>query len=914
MTVHRYPPAAVVADLVRAGLGAVLAAAPLVFLPLARWLTGLLVIMFALFVLYAAAGVGRGLARIEADRDGVRLAGLWRQRTVAWERLRRLRLTYHSTWANRGDGWMTLSLTADDRIDFEFPDRRFRRDRPPGGDGGRAPAPSVRCGDTVQPARTRRRPPRHRGGRAMTDLLAVERLVVGFTGQGGTVRAVDDLSFRVRKGSAVAIVGESGSGKSVTAQTILGILPRNGRILSGSIRLAAPGDAGTIDLTALPPESDAYLAIRGKRVAMIFQEPMTSLSPLHTIGDQVSEALFLHTAIGRSDGKQRTLDMLRLVGFDNPPRAFDTYPFELSGGLRQRAMIAMALICRPALLIADEPSTALDVTIQAQILKLIGELRRELGMAVLLITHDLGVVANVAEEVVVMYNGRAVESGGIDDIFRRPQHPYLKGLLGAVPHFDMRPGERLKPLREINRFEGHLLKAAAPGAAAGDGEASGPLLEVVDLVKTFSSRKGRGMFGSGPASRVTAVDRVGFSVHRGECVGLVGESGCGKTTVSKMILRGVEPDSGSVLYHDGRTVDLLALERRAMFSYRRKIQYIFQDPHSSLNPRMTVYDILTEPLIVHGVGDSRYRRQLVAELMQRVGLDPRFLRRHPHSFSGGQRQRIGIARALALRPDLIICDEPVSALDVSVQAQILNLLKALQADLGLTYLFISHNLAVVDYMADRILVMCAGRIVEEAPREILFRRPAHPYTRALLAAVPFPDPDRQLDFSRLMDGRASESGRLAPTIRRRGRRRDRHDRSRPGPPGAGAGGAPGDEGRRRVMSGRLCVLVTAFVLAAAAAAADYIETPSLAANVAEGRLPPVAARLPRVPRIIDAAAFGGSNGVHGGTLRLLMSQPKDTRMMVVYGYARLVGYTTDWHLAPDLLAAVEVDEGRDLYL
>ena len=593
----------------------------------------------------------------------------------------------------------------------------------------------------------------------MTDLLVVEGLAVGFSGQGGLVRAVEDLSFRVRKGSAVAIVGESGSGKSVTAQTILGILPRNGRILAGSIHLADPaGGDGTIELTALPPESDTYRSIRGKQVAMIFQEPMTSLSPLHTIGNQVSEALFLHTTVDRDEGKRRTLDMLRLVGFDNPERAFDTYPFELSGGLRQRAMIAMALICRPALLIADEPSTALDVTIQAQILRLIGELRRELGMALLLITHDLGVVANVAEEVVVMYRGRAVESGSIDDIFRRPQHPYLKGLLGAVPHFNMLPGERLKPLREINRFEGHLLKAAAPDATGNkDGGGKGsPLIEIVDIVKTFTSRKGRGMFGSGPTTRFTAVDRVGFTVHRGECVGLVGESGCGKTTVSKIILRGVEPDQGSVLYHHGQTVDLLALDPRAMFSYRRKIQYIFQDPHSSLNPRMTVFDILTEPMIVHGVGDAVYRRQLVAELMQRVGLDPRFLSRYPHSFSGGQRQRIGIARALALRPDLIICDEPVSALDVSVQAQILNLLKALQAELGLTYLFISHNLAVVDYMADRILVMCAGRVVEEAPREALFRRPVHPYTQALLAAVPFPDLDRRLDFSRLMDGRASD--------------------------------------------------------------------------------------------------------------------------------------------------------------
>jgi peptide/nickel transport system ATP-binding protein len=582
------------------------------------------------------------------------------------------------------------------------------------------------------------------------NLLEVENLQVGFTTPGGLVTAVDDVSFRVRPGAAVAIVGESGSGKSVTAQAVLGILPRNGRVLSGAIRFADPAGGGTIDLAGLARDGNAFQAIRGKHIAMIFQEPMTSLSPLHTIGDQISEALFLHSDVGRAKGRAETVEMLRLVGFDEPARAFDTYPFELSGGLRQRAMIAMALICRPALLIADEPSTALDVTIQAQILKLIADLRSRLGMAVLLITHDLGVVANVADEVIVMYRGRVMESGPSDAVFGAPRHPYLRGLLGAVPHFDMRPGERLKPLREIAHAPGHLLAPRPP--AADDGR---PLLEVVGLVKRFTQRRGRGPFGIGKSEAITAVDHVSFSIPRGGCVGLVGESGCGKSTVSKIILRGVEPDAGRVLYRDGEAVDLLGLDRRGMFPYRRKIQYVFQDPQSSLNPRMTVFDILCEPLIIHGLGDAAYRRQMVVELMQRVGLDPRYLSRHPHTFSGGQRQRIGIARALALRPELIILDEPVSALDVSVQAQILNLLKALQAELGLTYLFISHNLAVVDYMAERILVMCAGRIVEEAPRHLLFRRPVHPYTQALLAAVPFPDPDRRLDFGKLMDGRAS---------------------------------------------------------------------------------------------------------------------------------------------------------------
>jgi peptide/nickel transport system ATP-binding protein len=411
----------------------------------------------------------------------------------------------------------------------------------------------------------------------------------------------------------------------------------------------------------------------------------------------------------------------------------------------------MALICRPVLLIADEPSTALDVTIQAQILKLIQDVQAELGMALLLITHDLGVVANIAEEVVVMYNGRVMESGMLHDIYGNPRHPYLKALLRAVPHFDMKPGERLMPLREIDYQAGELL---APGRKpAGSGA---PILEVKGLTKSFSTRKRSGLFSRHPAGVHTVVDDVSFRVAGGTCLGLVGESGCGKTTVSKIIMRAIPADRGKVIFYDhGHAIDVLSLDPRDLMLFRRKIQYVFQDPFSSLNPRMTVLDILSEPLVIHGIGDEAYRREMVVELMRVVGLDSRYLSRYPHSFSGGQRQRIGIARALALKPELLICDEPVSALDVSVQAQILNLLKDLQAELGLTYLFISHNLAVVDYMADRIAVMCAGQLVEEAPREVLFRQPVHPYTRALLAAVPYPDPARRLDFSALMNGRAS---------------------------------------------------------------------------------------------------------------------------------------------------------------
>src|SRR5919109_2446815 len=592
------------------------------------------------------------------------------------------------------------------------------------------------------------------------DLLTVRNLRIAFDLDTGVLEAVRGIDFRVPHGKTVALVGESGSGKSVVAQAIMGILPKIARVAGGEIlfdRRAGPngngaGGIGLIDIAQQPRSGAVMRSIRGHDISIVFQEPMTSLSPVHTVGDQIGEALRLHRKVSGREAKELVTDMLRLVGFPDPQRGFKTYPFELSGGLRQRAMIAMALICRPTLLIADEPTTALDVTIQAQILKLMIDLQKELQMALLLITHDLGVVANVADEIVVMYHGEVMESGTMEDLFQAPEHPYLQALLRAVPRFGMAPGERLTPIREIPVTNGKMFAEKNPwpeGAGLGT-----PLLLVENVSKSFAIRKG-GFFG-GEERQVLAGDDVSFEVKRGECLGLVGESGCGKTTLSKIIMRALSPDTGRILFNEGnKLTETLKLKGDALQDFRKRIQFVFQDPMGSLNPRMSVYDIITEPLVIHNVGTAGERVEIAKELMALVGLDVRHLRRYPHSFSGGQRQRIGIARAIALRPDIVICDEPVSALDVSIQAQILNLLKDLQAKLGLTYIFISHNLAVVEYIADRIMVMCAGRLVEMAPADRLFQNPVHPYTRALLAAVPDPSLTCRLNFDRLMEGKAS---------------------------------------------------------------------------------------------------------------------------------------------------------------
>ncbi len=578
------------------------------------------------------------------------------------------------------------------------------------------------------------------------DILRIEDLSVTFPLLRGELKAVRGASLRVLPGKVTALVGESGSGKSVTSQAVLGLQPVQTRV-SGRI-LFDEGTGEPIDLLTLPHDGRAIRAIRGNRIGTIFQEPMTSFSPLHTIGNQLSEALRIHSTHSPEEIHNRCVRMLGRVGFNDPERVYTMYPFELSGGMRQRAMIAMALICEPALLIADEPTTALDVTIQAQILLLLKELQEEFGMAILLITHDLGVVAEIADEVVVMYHGQVMEAGPVDAIFRNPEHVYLKGLLGAIPRFDTPPDERLRPLREVsveNNAELQDLVAQGRGHAPPDREK--PILSVKGLSKTFGLRSNRWKLGKTEQPK-PAVDNVSFDIYPGECFGLVGESGSGKTTVGKMLLRAVPADAGSEITFDNGTgpLDVMAADGPVLKSLRKSMQMIFQDPMSSLSPRMTVGSILNEPLEIHERGTPEERRAIVSTLLNAIGLNDAAASRYPHSFSGGQRQRIGIARALTLAPDLIICDEVSSALDVSVQAQVLNLLKDLQRALNLSYLFISHDLAVVSYMADRVAVMWQGRLVELGPCKTLLNDPIHPYTRALIAAVPHPDPDHVLDI------------------------------------------------------------------------------------------------------------------------------------------------------------------------
>jgi peptide/nickel transport system ATP-binding protein len=535
-------------------------------------------------------------------------------------------------------------------------------------------------------------------------LLSVRDLRVGFATEAGIVQAVDGVSFELAAGEVLAVVGESGSGKSVTAQTLLGLTRSPNARIEGAAHL---------DGTELLGADEAELqAVRGARIAMVFQDPMTSFNPIYRVGRQIVETVRAHRReIDDGEARELAVEMLDAVEIPEAERRVDSYPHELSGGMRQRAMIAMALALEPQILVADEPTTALDVTVQAQILELLRQLNRERNLATLLITHDLGVVAELADRVLVMQRGRIVEGGALDEVFYSPKDPYTRSLLGAVIRLD-------QPLPQ------RRLRQRAP------------LLEVTDLVKDFPL--GRRTLRNREANRVRAVDQVSLRLESGETLGLVGESGSGKSTLCRTVLQLLKPRAGSVRF-EGR--EIAGLSRRQMQPLRREMQIVFQDPYASLNPRRRIGQIVGEPLRLQGVAAGEERRRQVEGLLERVGLSPEHHDRFPHEFSGGQRQRIGIARALALRPKLIVADEPVSALDVSIRAQVLDLLRELQEEMGLSYLFVAHDIGVVRHVSDRIAVMHEGKIVEEGSTEQVCERPLHPYTRSLLAAVPVPDPN-----------------------------------------------------------------------------------------------------------------------------------------------------------------------------
>ncbi|EHQ63513.1 ABC transporter ATP-binding protein [Paenibacillus dendritiformis] len=539
----------------------------------------------------------------------------------------------------------------------------------------------------------------------MDTILQVNNLSVTFLTRDKEIQAVRDVSFELKQGETLGIVGESGSGKSVTARSIMRLLP-------SSISYMREGEVIFLGKNVENYTDKEMESIRGRDMGMIFQDPMTSLNPTMTIGRQIEEGLIKHQKLSAAGAKEKAIEMLKLVGIRNSERRYHQYPHEFSGGMRQRVMIAIALACRPALLIADEPTTALDVTIQAQILNVMKHMQQQLGTSIILITHDLGVVAGMCDRVVVMKDGAVVETGTTEEIFASPKHPYTKKLLGALPRLDEKKKPKLVPL---------VVKKDADDAR--------PLLEVRSLKQYFDLGKG---------NVIKAVNDISFHIREGETLGVVGESGCGKSTTGRSILRLHEPTGGDILYQGMAVNRMSAKEMKTM---RRYMQMIFQDPYASLNPRFKILDIIGEALDVHRLaGSKQERKKRVEELLDMVGLDPAYAMRYPHEFSGGQRQRIGIARALAVEPKFIVCDEPLSALDVSIQAQIVKLMEELQQRLGLTYLFIAHDLSMVKHISDRVAVMYRGKIVELAESEELYANPQHAYTKSLLAAIPVPDP------------------------------------------------------------------------------------------------------------------------------------------------------------------------------
>ena len=576
-------------------------------------------------------------------------------------------------------------------------------------------------------------------------LLEFKNLVTEFHTEGTTVKAVNNISFTLNKGETVGIVGESGSGKSVTSLSAMRLIPSPPGKISGGEIIFHKKNGEKVDL--LKASEEEMRSYRGNDIAMIFQEPMTSLNPVFTCGDQVLEAIMLHQKLDKNEAKNLTIELFKKVQLPDPERIFSTYPHQISGGQKQRVMIAMAMSCEPSVLIADEPTTALDVTVQKTILQLMQDLQKEQDMGIMFITHDLGVIAELADKVVVMYKGKIVEQGNVWDIFTNPQHPYTKGLLACRPPLEKRysflptvsdfmkiddQGNIIDNNISVEEFTKMLVISESERKAKQkilfEKE---PVLKLKNLKTYFPIRNG---FFGGISSYVKAVNDVTFDVYPGETLGLVGESGCGKTTIGRTILRLEEPTEGSMIY---KGQDIAKMNAEELREFRKEVQIIFQDPYSSLNPRMTIGNAIMEPMQVHNIlASDDERKEKVKELLSKVSLDPSHFYRYPHEFSGGQRQRIGIARALAVDPKFIICDESVSALDVSVQAQVLNLLNDLKDEFGLTYIFISHDLSVVKYMSDRMVVMQEGKVEEMGDADQIYNSPKTEYTNRLIDAIP----------------------------------------------------------------------------------------------------------------------------------------------------------------------------------
>ena len=576
-------------------------------------------------------------------------------------------------------------------------------------------------------------------------LLEFKNLVTEFRTEGTSVKAVKGISFTLNRGETIGIVGESGSGKSVTSLSAMRLIPNPPGEITGGEIIFHQKDGTATDLLKISEEE--MRAFRGNDIAMIFQEPMTSLNPVFTCGNQVVEAIMLHQKLNKKQAKELTIKLFEEVQLPDPERIFSTYPHQISGGQKQRVMIAMAMSCQPSVLIADEPTTALDVTVQKTILQLMQKLQTERDMGIMFITHDLGVIAELADKVVVMYKGDIVEQGNVWDIFSNPQHPYTKGLLACRPPLDkrytflptvsdfMKTDENGKIIENNISVEEFTKDLAIPLSERENKHkelySKEPILQIKNLKTYFPIRNG---FFGGISEYVRAVDNITFDVYPGETLGLVGESGCGKTTTGRTIIRLEEPTEGEMIY---KGKDIAKMNTKELREFRKEVQIIFQDPYSSLNPRMTIGNAIMEPMQVHGILDNdEQRKKRVEDLLTRVNLDPSHFYRYPHEFSGGQRQRIGIARALAVNPKFIICDESVSALDVSVQAQVLNLLNELKEEFGLTYIFISHDLSVVKYMSDRMVVMQAGQIEEMGDADQIYNQPGTEYTKKLINAIP----------------------------------------------------------------------------------------------------------------------------------------------------------------------------------